>query len=116
MLKRFAGNSTGTVEHMISAAACYLRSRSRPAQTNRLRAPTSVVANETSAVRLPSADGVKVTVMVQLAPALTLVPQVLVSVKSLAFVPVIVMLVMLTATLALLLRVIFLATLLVLTG
>jgi hypothetical protein len=71
---------------------------------------------ETSAARLPSDDGVNVTVIVQLAPALTLLPQVLVSPKSPLFVPVIEMLVMLTVTLALLLRVIFLAALLVPTG
>ena len=65
---------------------------------------------------MPSDDGVNVTVIVQLAPALTLLPQVLVSPKSPLFVPVIEMLVMLTVTLALLLRVIFLAALLVPTG
>jgi hypothetical protein len=49
--------------------------------------PPSVT--ETSAVRRPLAVGLKVTVIVQLAPAATLVPQVLVSVKSEMFVPVI---------------------------
>jgi hypothetical protein len=37
---------------------------------------------ETLAVRLPSAESVKVTVMEQLAPALTVLPQVFVSAKS----------------------------------
>jgi hypothetical protein len=73
-------------------------------------------STETSAVRWPSADGVKVTVMVQLAPALTVVPQVLVSAKSFLLVPVIEMLVTLTLTLALLLSVIFFAVLFVPTG
>jgi hypothetical protein len=47
-------------------------------------------------VRVPPAVGVKVTLIVQLAPAATVDPQVLVSAKSLLFVPVIVILVMLT--------------------
>ncbi len=54
--------------------------------------------------------------MVQLAPALTVVPQVLVSAKSFLLVPVIEMLVTLTLTLALLLSVIFFAVLFVPTG
>jgi hypothetical protein len=40
------------------------------------------------AVRVPSAAGVKVTLILQLAPAATLEPQVFVAVKSVAFVPV----------------------------
>ena len=46
---------------------------------------------ETAAVRVPPAWGVKVTVIVQLAPAATLAPQVLVCTKSPAFVPVMAM-------------------------
>jgi len=47
------------------------------------------------AVRVPVAVGVKVTLMVQVAPAATLAPQVFVSAKSPRFVPMSVMLVML---------------------
>ena len=47
--------------------------------------PLSVI--ETAAVLAPVAVGVKVTLMVQLAPAATLVPQVLVWAKSLTLVP-----------------------------
>jgi hypothetical protein len=47
----------------------------------------------TPAVRVPAAVGIKVTLIVQLAPAATPVPHVLVSAKSLAFAPLIVMLV-----------------------
>ena len=53
----------------------------------------------TEAVRLPLADGVNVTLIVQLPPAATELPQVSVSEKSLAFMPVTVMLVMLRAPL-----------------
>ncbi len=42
----------------------------------------------TAAARLPDAAGVKLTLTVQLAPAATLVPQVLLSLKSPLFVPV----------------------------
>ena len=59
----------------------------------------------TEAVRLPLADGVNVTLIGQLPSAATELPQVLVSEKSLAFVPVTVMLVMLKAALPVLLRV-----------
>jgi hypothetical protein len=50
----------------------------------------TLLAIETAAVRFPLAEGVKVTLMVQLAPAATLDPQLLVWAKSPAFVPVIV--------------------------
>ena len=76
-----------------------------------LAPPLSVT--ESVAVRFPVADGVNVTVIEQLAPAATLVPQVLVSAKSAAFVPVKEMPVMLTATLPLLLNVTLLGRLLV---
>ena len=46
---------------------------------------------DTEALRLPVAVGVKVTLIVQFAPAATLAPQVLVCEKSPLFVPVIVM-------------------------
>jgi hypothetical protein len=49
----------------------------------------------TEAVRVPAAAGVKVTLTVQLPPNATELPQVLVWLKSLAFVPVTEMLVML---------------------
>src|SRR5438105_3019414 len=51
------------------------------------------------AVRVPAAVGVKVTLIVQLPPAATLVPQLLVCVKSPLLVPVTAMLVMLKAVL-----------------
>jgi hypothetical protein len=51
-----------------------------------LPVPSSVTV--TAAVRVPSAVGVKVTEMIQLAPTASAVPQVLVCAKSLAFVPV----------------------------
>ena len=51
--------------------------------------PLSVIA--TFAVRLPFAVGVKVITILQLAPDARLVPQVLVSAKSPALVPVIAM-------------------------
>jgi hypothetical protein len=51
----------------------------------------------TAALRAPVAVGVKVTLILQLAPAATLVPQVFVWLKSPLFAPVIVMLVMLSA-------------------
>ena len=47
---------------------------------------------DTVAVREPVADGVKVTLMLQLCPAPTLLPQVLVCLKSPELVPVIAML------------------------
>ncbi len=78
--------------------------------------PPPLSLTETDADRLPLAEGVKVTVIKQLAPAATLEPQVVVRPKSLPFVPVIEMLVMLTDTLPLLLSVIFLPRLLVPTG
>jgi hypothetical protein len=53
-------------------------------------------AIESEAARAPVAAGVKVTLRVQLDPAATLVPQVFVWLKSPLFVPVIVMLVMLS--------------------
>ena len=59
----------------------------------------------TVAVRVPAAVGLKVTLMVQLAPAATLEPQVLVWAKSLALVPESATLVMLKAALPELVRV-----------
>jgi hypothetical protein len=58
-----------------------------------------------AAVRFPRAEGVNITAIVQLAPAATELPHVLVSAKSLALVPVTVMLVMLKVALPVLLRV-----------
>jgi len=71
---------------------------------------------ETLAERNPLAKGVNVTVIKQLSPAGTLLPQVLVSAKSLLSVPMIEIPVKFTATLPLLLSVILLERLLVLTG
>ena len=59
----------------------------------------------TEAVSLPLAVGVKVTLIVQLAPAATEVPHVLVWAKALALVAVIARLVMLNVPLPLLVRV-----------
>jgi hypothetical protein len=61
---------------------------------------------ETEAVRVPLAEGVKVTLIVQLVPAATELPQVLVRAKSLALAPVSAMLVILNAALPELVRVI----------
>jgi hypothetical protein len=69
----------------------------------------------TAAVRVPLAVGVKVTLIVHLAPAATELPQVLVWAKSPAVVPVIVILAMLRAALPVLLRVAVWAALVVLT-
>jgi hypothetical protein len=62
-----------------------------------LPAALSVMVSE--AARLPLAGGVKVTLIVQLAPAATLAPQLLVWAKSPGFVPVSARLVMLKAAL-----------------
>jgi hypothetical protein len=78
--------------------------------------PPPLSVTETSAVRLPLANGVNVTVIEQLAPDATLVPHVLDSAKSASSAPVTKMLVMPTAVLPLLLSVIFLGVLLVSRG
>ena len=70
----------------------------------------------TEAVRLPLTKGVNVTLIVQREKAPNDLPQVLVSEKSLAFVPVTVMLVMPKAPLPVLLRVTVCAALVVPTG
>ena len=67
--------------------------------------PLALSVMLTQAVRLPPAEGVNVTLIVQLAPAATLDPQLLVCAKSLAFVPASARLVMLKAALPVLLRV-----------
>ena len=67
--------------------------------------PLALSVMLTEAVRLPLAEGVKVTLIVQLVPAATLAPQLLVCAKSLALVPVSARLVMLKAALPVLLRV-----------
>ena len=67
------------------------------------------------AARLPLAEGVKVTLMVQLAPAATLDPQLLVWAKSSALAPETAMLVMLKATLPELVRMTDFVVLVVLT-
>jgi hypothetical protein len=66
---------------------------------------------EMLALREPVADGVNVTLMLQLCPPPTLPPQVLVCAKSPEFVPVIMMLVMLSAVLPRLVSVTVLAAL-----
>jgi hypothetical protein len=78
--------------------------------------PLALSVMLTEAVRLPLADGVNVTLIGQLPPAAAELPQVLVSEKSLAFVPVTVMLVMLKAALPVLLRVTVCAALVIPTG
>ncbi len=67
----------------------------------------------TLAVRVPLAAGVKVTLIVQLALALTLEPQVFVSAKSPMLVPVMLMLVMVSVAFPVLLKVTTCATLVV---
>ena len=61
--------------------------------------PLALSVMLTEAVRLPLAAGLNVTLIVQLAPAATELPQVLVCAKSLALVPVRARLVMLKAAL-----------------
>ena len=68
-----------------------------------LAAPSVMV---TEAARLPLAEGVKVTLIVQLAPATTELPQLLVWAKSLALAPEIAMLLTLKAALPELVKVI----------
>jgi hypothetical protein len=70
----------------------------------------------TEAVRLPLADGVNVTLMVQEAPAATDLPHVFVSAKLLLLVPLIARLVILNVALPVLLRVTVRALLVVFTG
>jgi hypothetical protein len=77
--------------------------------------PEALSVTTMDAARLPLAEGVKVTLMVQLAPAATLDPQLLVWAKSPALVPETAMLVMLKATLPELVRMTVLAVLVVLT-
>ena len=78
--------------------------------------PVALSAMATEANRLPAADGLKVTETVQLAPAATLTPQVLVWLKSAALVPVTATLVMDSAALPEFETVIVWAALIVLTG
>ena len=67
--------------------------------------PVALSVRVRAAVRDPLAAGVKVTLIVQLAPAATLAPQLLVCAKSLGFVPVMAILVMLKVALPVLFRV-----------
>src|SRR5208282_1680745 len=66
--------------------------------------PLALSVMLTEAVRLPLAVGVKVTLIVQLAPAATELPQVLVCAKSPGLAPVIERLAMLKAALPVLLK------------
>jgi hypothetical protein len=75
--------------------------------------PGALSATDTEAVLVPVAAGLNVTLMVQFFPANTLDPQVLVSAKSAEFVPVIVMLVMVSVVVPILLRVTVCAVLVV---
>jgi hypothetical protein len=101
-------------------AICFLSSNPPyvpvPARLTFCGLPPPLSFTFTDADLPPLATGVNVTLMKQLAPAATLVPQVFVWAKSLALFPVIEMLVTLTAELLLLLRVIFVARLFVPTG
>ncbi len=67
--------------------------------------PVALSVRVRAAVKDPLAAGVKVTLIVQLAPAATLAPQLLVCAKSLGLVPVMAILVMLKAALPVLFRV-----------
>ena len=67
--------------------------------------PLALSVMLTEAVRLPLAEGVNVTLIVQLLPTATELPHVLVCAKSLALVPVRARLVMFKAPLPVLLRV-----------
>src|ERR1035437_10307219 len=77
--------------------------------------PVALSAMAMAAMRVPAAVGLKVTLMVQLAPAATLDPQLLVWAKSLALAPDTAMLVTLKAELPELVRVTALVVLVVLT-
>jgi hypothetical protein len=77
--------------------------------------PVALSVTTMVAARLPLAAGEKVTLMVQLAPAATLDPQLLIWAKSPALLPETAMLVMLKATLPELVRVTALVVLVVLT-
>jgi hypothetical protein len=68
-----------------------------PARATVCGLPLALSVKVTLAVNGPLATGVKVTLMAQLAPAATLVPQLLLCAKSLGFVPASAMLVMLNA-------------------
>jgi hypothetical protein len=59
--------------------------------------PVALSATDSDALRAPVADGVKVTLIMQFAPAATLVPQLLVCAKLVGFVPVREMLVIVKA-------------------
>jgi hypothetical protein len=76
-----------------------------PARLTDCGLPVALSVRLRAAVRDPLAAGVKVTLIVHLAPAATLDPQLLVCVKSLESTPVIPMLVMLKAALPVLLSV-----------
>jgi hypothetical protein len=67
--------------------------------------PVALSAIASAAERLPAAEGLNVTLIVQLAPAATLEPQLLDWAKSLALTPKTAMLVMLRAELPALVRV-----------
>ena len=77
--------------------------------------PVALSVKAIFAARLPLTEGLNVTLMVQLAPAATLDPQLLVWAKSLALVPETAMLVTLKAELPELVRVTALVVLVVLT-
>lgn len=74
--------------------------------------PVALSVTEIAAERAPVANGLNVTLIVQLDEAASEVPQVLVSAKSLAFVPVTAMLVMVNAVVPSLVRVTVLTALL----
>jgi hypothetical protein len=71
--------------------------------------PAALSVIETEAVRMPFAVGVKVTLMVQFAPAATLVPHVFVCEKSVELVPVTPMLVIVRVALPVFVKVTFCA-------
>jgi len=76
-----------------------------PARATACGLPLALSVKVTLAVNDPLATGVKVTLMAQLAPAATLVPQLLLCAKSLGFVPPSPMLLTLNAALPVLLKV-----------
>ena len=78
--------------------------------------PLALSVMLTEALRVPEAEGVKVTLIVQLAPVVSELPHVLVCAKSPALVPVTAMVVMLKVALPVLLRVTVRAALVVLTA
>ena len=79
------------VRDRVWVGALTLRAKSAtvpvPARVAACRAPAALSATLTRADKLPGAEGVNVTLMVHVAPTASVVPQLLVAAKEVAFVP-----------------------------